>query len=339
MGLFQRKKALWGIDIGSRSIKAVQIARTRKEIRLVKALIHEYSDREGSLSEALNSMLGRSLSKVRAAIHFSGKIPPVIRCLSLPVMPLNELAEAIRWEARKLTDVPLDEAIVDFLVTGETEERQNRRYEIVVTVVERAALLELTGQVRDTGLEVAAIDVAPLALLNTFRSDALEKVENLLYADIGAQNMEISILKNGVLRFTRQLPTGGDGITQAIAQTLGIPFMEAEERQRKGGVEKEPSVNRRVQEEMDRLIVEIQRSADYYRAQSREARIDRIVLMGGTPLLAGFKDYFSRFFEAPVEIQDPFSGMICENLDIEPLKLIAPRFSLAVGLALRKDRA
>jgi type IV pilus assembly protein PilM len=338
MGIFQKRKPLWGIDLGSRSIKAVQIARTRKGIHLLNALIHEYSEREASLPDALSSLFGRSLSEIRAAIHFSGKVPPVIRRLALPMMPARELAEAVRWEARKLISVPLEEVIVDFLVTGESEEHQVKHYDVVVTVVERAALLELTKQVSDSGLEVAAIDVAPLAVLNTLRIEPPGPEENLLYADIGAQNMEISILKSGALRFTRQLPTGGDGITQAIAQTLGIPFIEAEERKRRGVIGDE-RVSLRVQEEMDRLIIEIQRSTDYYRAQFREARVDRIVLMGGTPLLSGFIDYFSRFFEAPVEVQDPFSLLICQNVDINALKPQASRFSLALGLALRKDDA
>jgi type IV pilus assembly protein PilM len=339
MGIFQKKKPLWGIDLGSRSIKAVQIAQTRKGVHLLNALIHEYSESEASLPDALSSLFGRSLSEVRATIHFSGKVPPVIRCLTLPVMPARELAEAVHWEARKLTSVPLEEVVVDFLITGESVGHQVKHYDLVVTVVERAALLELTKQVSDSGLEVAAIDVAPLALLNTLRIEPSGPEENLLYADIGAQNMEISILKKGALRFTRQVPTGGDGITQAIAQTLGIPFTEAEERKRRGSVDGDERVGQRVQEEMDRLIIEVQRSTDYYRAQFREARVDRIVLMGGTPLLSGFIDYFSKFFEAPVEIQDPFSPLICKNVDMNALKPQASRFSLALGLALRKDHA
>jgi type IV pilus assembly protein PilM len=337
MRLFSGRKPLWGIDIGSRSIKGIQVLHTRRGVRLLNAAIHEYPEDGGSLAENITALLGKSLPGIRAAIHFTGKISPVIRPLSLPVMPAHELGEAVRWEARKLTALPMEEVVIDFLVMGESEEHQVRRYEMVIAIVERAALLEQIQQVRTSGLEVAAIDVAPLAIFGAIKAQfEMKQMGSILYIDIGAKKMEINILKEGLLRFTRQVAMGGDGITQAITQALGVSFAEGERRKREEGMLREELMRAPIQGEVDRIIVEIQRSVDYYRAQFRETGVDKILLMGGTPLLPGFLDYFSGFFEAPVELGDPFSRMSMINSGVSIVRNMSPRFSLAVGLALRK---
>jgi type IV pilus assembly protein PilM len=337
MKLFGMGNPLWGIDIGSRSLKGVRVLHTRRGFRLLNAVIYEYPEGEGSLSESLSSLIGKSLSGIRAAIHFAGKVSPVIRPLSLPVMPVHELTEAVRWEARKLTPLSLEEVVIDFLVMGESEEHQVRRYEIVVAIVERASLLEQVQQVRASGLEIASMDVAPLALLNAIKAQYVKKqTGSLLYIDIGAQKMEINILKGGILRFTRQVSMGGDGITRAVSQALGVSFSEAERRKREEGMTNEGILREQIQREVDRLIVEVQRSVDYYRAQFRETGVEKILLMGGTPLLPGLLGYFSGFFEAPVELGNPLSGMAMNNPGASIAQEIAPRFALAAGLALRK---
>jgi|GEM_PF-1240965 len=328
--------ASWGVDIGSQSMKAVQVARSRAGIRLLSASIYEYSG-EGQLREGLQSLFGESLPKVRAAIQFTGKAFPVIRHLSIPIMPIRELVEAVRWEGRKLTSLPAEETVVDFLIMGKSQEHQVQQYDLLVVIVERAVLLEELKVVKEAGLQVAGVDVAPLALLRTLGIRRGEPPSRgLLYVDIGARKTEINILKGGVLRFTREVSMGGGGVTQALVQSLGLSPADAEQRKRSEGMGEGSPLRVSIQGEIDRVIVEIQRSIDYYRAQSREAGVDKIVVMGGTSLLPGFMEYFSGFFDAPVELNDPFSPMACSNPKVEALRGLAPRFSLAVGLALRR---
>jgi Tfp pilus assembly PilM family ATPase len=74
---------------------------------------------------------------------------------------------------------------------------------------------------------------------------------------------------------------------------------------------------------------------DYYRAQFREETVHKMVLMGGTPLMPGFSDYFSTYFEAKVEVDDPFAEIACRNVSFGNFRAMAPRFSSSIGLALR----
>ncbi|MCI0529479.1 MAG: pilus assembly protein PilM, partial [Nitrospira sp.] len=90
-----------------------------------------------------------------------------------------------------------------------------------------------------------------------------------------------------------------------------------------------------LKEALNRLVLEVQRSLDYYRAQFREEAVNKMILMGGTPLMLGFSDYFSSYFEAKVEVDDPFAEIICRNAAFGNFRTMAPRFSSSIGLALR----
>ncbi|MFQ5598427.1 MAG: type IV pilus assembly protein PilM [Nitrospiria bacterium] len=334
---FANRKHFWGIDIGASSVKGVQLSRTRHGVQLQDAAIVEISEDEGALSNGLSLLLGKSLAKARAAVHFSGRVSPEIRTLSLPSMPKKEMIEAVHWEARKSSSLSNEALVVDFLTMREREIDGIRQHEVVIVVVDRAALADQLQKINGCGLNVIAVDVAPMALLNTARLHFSEQLPDcLLYVDIGAKNMEINIVNGGVLRFTRQVMMGGDAINLALSEAFGWSFSDAESRKRKEGILTEGSMREAVLEQVDRFIVEIQRSVDYYRAESRAHGIDKILLMGGMPLLPGFLEYFSRFFEAPIEIEDPFSMMRCEGPEVAMLREIAPQFSLATGLALRK---
>ncbi len=336
MGFFGNNKPLWGIDIGSRSIKGVCVTRTRSGARLLDAKILELPDTKIALADGLSELLGTSLPKIQAAIHFSGRVTPEIRTMTLPVMSKRELTNAVRWEARKLSPLPEDEMVVDYLIMGKRKEALTAQYDIVVAIVERAALEEQVTHIQGTGLTVSAIDLSPFALLNTARIHfSGELPVNLLYVDIGAKKMEINIVKNGVIRFTRQLRVGGDAITEALSRTLGVSLDEAEQHKRKNGMPSEESIRAAILPKIDRLIVEIQRSVDYYRAQTHERIIDKILLMGGMPMLPGFLDYFSSFFDAPVELGNAFSKLDIRNPEMAAFQEISPRFSLALGLAMR----
>ena len=152
--------------------------------------------------------------------------------------------------------------------------------------------------------------------------------------DIGTARMEINVVKQGMLRFTRGVPLGGETLTQSVIQTLGTDFSQAETIKREQGLTGNAKVKEVLQPVIDRLIVEIQRSVDYYRAQSRDGALERMFLAGGTPLMPGFVEHFASFFDAKVSLFNPFEGMDCStvNSDLEPL---APRFTSSIGLALR----
>lgn len=352
------KRHLLGLDIGKSSIKVVQLASTRKGLVLKYAGLTELppgdreippgQDRDAPL--ALHDVFKESrLKRQKIAINFSGR-SPIVRYLLLPTMPKDELGEAIRWEAKKLIPFPIEDAVLDYLIVGETQERDLKRTEVLLVAAERAAVLSQIESFKRINLPITAMDINPLALFNTLKLNYKSDLdENLVFVDVGAGKMDINISKRGVLRFTRNVQLGGDDITQAIIQGLGVEREEAEQLKRQKGLtgvptpegsagqvkEQDGRLHEIIKAEADRMILETQRSMDYYRAQFREGSVKKIVLMGGASLMPGFQEYFASYFDANVELDDPFAEILCDEKAFGEIRLMAPRFSTAVGLALR----
>ncbi len=151
--------------------------------------------------------------------------------------------------------------------------------------------------------------------------------------------MEIDIFKGGVLRFSRCVDTGGADMTRLVAEDLSISIPEAEAFKRNVDVMTPLEKNKTVAlivGKLDALLMEIRRSVEYYRTTSREKAVDRVVLAGGATLMKGLPEYFSRSLGLPVELCDPFGGLKYKDGLGAEFGPLAPCFSAAVGLALRK---
>jgi len=337
MGWLPFNRPFWGIDIGASSVKAVRLRRTRKGIQLldigIKELPPEQDFRQENIAAALDELI-KEKKRPKAVINFSGQAP-LIRYLTLPAMPKEELAEAVKWEAKKLVSIPMEEMILDYIIAGGHQEKETKRYDLILVVADKSTLREQWAMMQRAGLEIVAIDVNPLSLLNTVRLHyGNELAGNFIYIDVGAVKTDVTILKDGVLRFTRRVEMGGEQITRRLQQERSLTYEEAEKLKREKGLGAEEAVQSIIKSEIDRFIVEIQRSIDYYRAQFREGIFKKMVLMGGGVLLPGFSDYFGGYFEADMEIDDPFAE-ISGTESAGAIRAIAPRFSSGIGLALR----
>jgi len=341
MALFSFHKPFWGIDIGASSVKVVRLKPVRKGMALLDIGMKELptgevsrpESRSEALTEALDELI-HDKKKPKAVVNFSGKAP-IIRYLTLPFMPKDELEEAVKWEAKKLVSFPMEEMLLDYIITEGNQNQDVKRYDLVLVVVEKNTVREQWNMMNKIGLDLLAIDVNPLSLLSAVRFNHPKDLKgNLIYLDIGAAKTDIAILKEGVLRFTRRLEMGGAQITRRLEKELRISYDQAERIKCEKGMAADEKIQTILKEEIDRFIVEVQRSVDYYRAQFREAVFSRIILMGGGALLPGFPDYFSSYFDSDVALDDPFKEISGEELAGD-IKAISPRFSTGVGLALR----
>jgi len=349
--LFKARHHLVGIDLGRSSIKVVQLRSTGAGLRLIYAGLTELPVIGSSLTEpgirlALLDLFQKGkLKREKAAVNFVGKTP-VVRYLTLPKMPMEELKEAIKWEAKKFLPMPIEEMVLDFMVIGEQEEREVRRLDLVVVAAERSEVHAQYNELKRMGINIDVMEVNPLAMLNAVSLNYEDHLKDtVVFVDIGAGKTEINIIKQGMLRFTRHVQIGGEDITKAIEQELQVSRDEAEAMKKLHGMLAPESgravsaadgrLKNIIQREVDRIVLETQRSLDYYRAQFRESEVKKLILMGGTPLMPGFQDYCSSYFEARVEMDDPFAEIHCDEPSFAEFRMMAPRFSTSVGLALR----
>lgn len=338
MSLFGSSE-ITGIDIGAGSIKAVRIKPGKQPKLLAAGMVEFPAETEGvSVSAELRALLSqRKLGEGSIVTQLPGK-DLMIRFVSMPRMPQEELREAVRWEAKRHISYALDDALVEHLVCGERRDGAVEKTEVLLVAAEESRVREHLSPLEEAGLKVSAVDANALALRNVLRLSGENGADTLL-VDIGAGKMEIDIFKNGLLRFSRCLATGGADITRLIAEHLDVGLRDAEERKRNANLLSQEDLDGAravITQRLDALLMEIRRSVEYYKTTFREKGVGRAVLTGGAVLMKGLPEYVAQALGIPVELQDPFAPLTISDALREEFGPFGPRFSTAVGLALRK---
>lgn len=338
------KNDITGIDVGSGSVKVVRIS-SGKRPRLIYAGIAEApldSAEQRSIATDIRYLLSDKRARSKKVVTLLPSPHLTIRFLTLPKMPRAELKEAVRWEAKRHISYPLDAAMVEHLILGEKKEGGVEKWDILMVAAERGAVIEHLVPFNEAGVKIVAVDANPLALRNNIYllQEGRQDDANTMILDMGAGKTEINIFKKGGLRFSRWLEIGGLDITKAISEQLGIGLSAAESAKKRVDIlapsDADP-VSNAIRQKLDGILLEIRRSVEYYKTTFREKTVEKAVLTGGGSLMNGIKDYFSARLGIPVEIDNPFEGLSYKK-DIlhEELAVSAPRFSSAVGLALRR---
>jgi len=339
MGLFSNE--ITGIDIGAGSIKVVRVSPGKRPKLRSATLVEMPLDPAKATGVSADLLYLRSRKKIgrgNIITLMPGK-DLTIRSFTLPRMPQAELSEAVRWESKRHLSYPLDAAQVEYLIAGEKLEGSVNKYDITMVSAERKKVLEHLAPLDESGIKVAAVDANALALRNVLRLRGTPADTNTLVVDIGAGKTEINIFKAGALRFSRCVESGGLDMTRAVSDALGTGLDEAEEMKRAMNVFTAPEEDQAaaaVRTKLNGLLMEVRRSVEYYKTTFREKNVESVVLTGGVALMQGVRDYCARSLEGAVEIDQPFDGLSCEKNLLEEFGPIAPRFSAAIGLALRK---
>ncbi|MBI3594345.1 MAG: type IV pilus assembly protein PilM [Nitrospirae bacterium] len=334
-------RPLIGMDIGESSIKLSVISKQGSRLSL------DYADRlpiqtsKGDLLSESEKMIGlknlfskNSFKKNPVVMNYTGNAP-VIRYLKLPEMPENELAEAIQWEAKKVISEPLESKIIDYAILRKVSDGGKNTLEIILVAVDKGDVSEGLGIIRRAGVYPALMDVNPLALLKVVALNHSSEIgQDLIFIDIGSSKMEVNISRDGVLRFTRQIGRGGNNLSHLIMEKRSLSFEDAEKIKKEEGFSAS-ELDETIKEEVDRMVLEVQRSIDFYRTQFRDILIKKIILMGGTPLMPGFRDYFETQFDFPVVLENPFSLLTGPTHLLKELNPVSSIWTASIGLALR----
>jgi type IV pilus assembly protein PilM len=328
-----------GIDIGTSAVKIVRVTGARRQT-VVSAQILELPLAEGTgggKEDALRIFkTGGKIGK-RVATLLPGK-HLTIRHLTFPKMPPAELHEAVQWESKRHIPYGLDAAVIEYLVLGERQEGSVDKNDVLLVAADQNAVNEFLVPFERAKVDVDVLDAHPLALRNVLRIRTVSSDDNVLLIDIGAGKTEIDIFRQGGLRFSRCVETGGLDVTRAVAADLGVGLEDAEAIKVRTNVLSAPDDDRAaasVRTKLDTILLEIRRSVEYFKTTFREKGVARTLLTGGVALTPGIQEYFSRSLDGPVEIDDPFSGVAVDTGVLDELHGQSSRFAAAVGLALR----
>jgi type IV pilus assembly protein PilM len=329
-----------GCDLGRSAVKLVQLQRSGRGWSVLQAELRELTPeaREGDQwpsPQAVQAAVEcRWTTGEDVAVSLQSR-PAIVRHLDLPDIPNRELREALQWEAKKASSQAVEELVVDHLRGPSVKTDQGRMMPVTMIVAEREAVEDEYRRYQRAGLRVKVMDVNACAFYYAAHRLGRDQTGTgcVAFVDIGSGRTDINIVKHRTLRFSRSVPLGGEMLTQTLIRAFGTDPAEAETIKREQGLSGKAKVLEVLGPDVDRLVVEIQRSIDYYRAQSHDGALEALWLGGGTSLMPGFVEYVARFIDSKVARFNPFEGMDCRGVRLD-LDALAPRFIASVGLAI-----
>ncbi len=156
----------------------------------------------------------------------------------------------------------------------------------------------------------------------------------------GASATNINILQGDQSVFTRDISIGGNAYTEALQKELNLPYEQADQLKRGEPVDGVTFEDARpvLRAVTENVMLEIQKTFDFFKATAVSDRIDRIVVSGGASRAEGFLEMLAERFDAPVELFDPFKRVAFDarRFQVDAVGDIAPTAAVAVGLALRR---
>ncbi len=344
-----RRKGLVGLDIGTSSVKAVQLQRSRDRYRLVAlgiSPIHPETIVDGvimdapTVSSAIQQIFEQNKIGVKeVAVSVSGH-SVIVKKIKVPRMKKAELREGIAWEAEQHIPYSIEDVNLDFQILGGTGQGEGEM-DVLLVAVKKDTVNEYLAVISAAGLKAEVVDVDAFALENALEvSHNVMPSEVVALVNIGAAVTTINVLQGGVSEFTRDSALAGNRYTESLQKSLGLSYEQAEALKMGSQVTGHDFREARPVIEMvnGELAGEIRRSFDFYSSSAGGKAIHRVLLSGGCARLPDLSSYLSQFLELPVEIANPFRDIAADRKKFDPeyLDFVAPQMAVGVGLALRE---
>ncbi|MBI3120180.1 MAG: pilus assembly protein PilM [Candidatus Kerfeldbacteria bacterium] len=369
MGLFSRSNHTYlGVDIGSSSIKVVELKNEKNRPRLstygymeieTDMIKSDREDAQRAISASLKKILGAAAVSATRCVSALPSFAVFSSVLSLPQMSKKELVSAVRWEAKKFVPMPLSEMILDWKVlessppskisaaptsvpagapAAPAADTAHPSINVLLTAAPKTLVQRYINITRNAGLELLSLETESFALERSLVGNDRAPV---IIVDMGAISTDITVIVDKVPILNRSIDVGGGTMTHAIQKSLGIDVKRAEQFKRDFGLV-QPSqelssagIPKSLEFVMHSIINEIRYIINLYQNQDQRP-IEKIVLSGGTAYVPGLTEFIAKALDLKVFVGDPWARVVYP-VDLKPvLQEIGPRFAIAIGLAMRE---
>jgi type IV pilus assembly protein PilM len=347
--LFGKKKSVAGLDIGSSSIKMVELEGKANNLNLVSlgfqnlpadTIIDGQIMELNVVSDAIQSVCNTNAVNSASVVTGVSGHSVIIKNIVLPPMSAEELEESIDWHAEEHIPYDLADVSLDYQITGQSPDATK----VLIAACKRERIDNVRQAIQLAGKEPAVIDVDTFALQNCYELNYQpDESQVVTLLNIGASTMNVNIVKGTTSLFTRDITVGGSQFTDVLQRSLGLSYQQAEAVKRGAaanveGVE-EKSIEPLMNNVTEIVAMEIQKTFDFYRAttEDNETVVQKILISGGGSKLQGLAQDLSARLELPVEVLDPFRNIKVDSRKFDPgyLSDIMPEMAVAVGLAMR----
>jgi type IV pilus assembly protein PilM len=349
--VFRRAKALVGLDIGSSAVKAIELKPAGKAYKVTAfgsepvppdSIVDGAIIDGAAVVDAIRRLFdGRNIKTKDVAASLSGNAV-IVKKISLPAMTDAELAESIYWEAEQYIPFDIQDVNLDYQILDPANAAAGKTtMDVLLVAAKKEKIADYTGVIGQAGRNAVVVDVDAFALQNAYEANyGIEPGAVVMLLNVGASATNINILQGDQSVFTRDITVGGNAYTEALQKDLNLAYDQADALKCGQDVEAvtyddAKPVLRAVSEN---VILEIQKTFDFFKASAANDQLTRIVVSGGAARAEGFLDLLAERFNAPVELFDPFKkvGFDAKKFKLDSAGEIGPTVAVAVGLALRR---
>lgn len=334
-----------GLDIGSSSIKAAQIAKDKTASTLLAAgyiatPVRDVTSMNEHDEQKLANSVNRLVHDMKVSnINVSASLPSskvITRIVEMPLMNDKDLASSIQWEAEQYIPFPLTKVKLDYAVVSTNTQTQKMN---VLLVAAQMSLIESYMRIITlAGLNLISLETEIMAIGRSV-SFSLPTVSDVLIVSIGANATDIALMHEMVLSFTKSYPIGGNNMSQAIAEELGFEIAQAEEYKKTYGLEEdklEGKIAKIISPYINNLIEEMEKIVAFSKKTFPKSEISTVVISGAASKLPGLVLTITKNLGLDSQLSNPFINLSVDPKILPKLTEDAPLYTTSVGLALKE---
>ena len=347
---FNRSKGVVGLDIGSATVKMVELKEKKGDQYSLQRIGVEPLSPEAIVDGSImdSSLVVDAIQKLTEqtgvkspnfATSVSGH-SVIIKKIELPAMEPDELAESIQWEAEQHIPFDINDVRLDYVTLSDGDPAMENM-DVLLVAVKREKVNDYVSVISQSGKSPVVVDVDAFAIQNAYELNYdLDPLKNVALINMGAGVTNINIVARGQSVFWRDISFGGNQFTESLQREFNLSFDQAELLKRGDAVGSYTAADgRKVLDQISaEMANEIQKTFDFFGATSSEGPVDELVLSGGCALTPNLQEVLRERFGVPTELLNPFRRVQFKESDFnrEWLESIAPMLAVAVGLAIRR---
>ena len=346
MGFFTPAQSYLGIDIGSTSIKLVEL---KKEGKIIRLLTYGFSEQDNSgqtdwqnncaaAADIINKLRDEAGAGGNSAVSALPTFSVFSSVLNLSNVSKKDISAAVHWEAKKVIPLPLEDMILDWKQINEEKDKKGNKQNtrVLLTGAPRTLVKKYIEIFKEAKLNLLSLETETFSLI---RSLVGNDKSTVMIVEFGASTTDVSIIDKGIPMLNRSIDVGGITITKALSRHAGIDDEKAEQLKYDLGIsrfkEQDGEIPRLVSDTIAPVVNEIKYAINLFQNKNNK-KTEKVILSGGSALLPDLVKYLGKILDMKVIIGDSWARVSYPE-ELRPLlQEIGPRMSVAIGLALRE---
>ncbi len=348
MIMFKRVGDFFGLDVGNKSIRVVQLGLRNNKDGAGSFVLKNYgylpidtqiakSSSEGDkrkLIEAINTVVGQSGIKTKNVAVGLPSEKTFTTIVEVPNQSKNELDKTIKYQADKYVPMAADEAKIDWADLGQSLKYPDKK-EVLLASTAKEYSEEKLEFLENMGLNVVAFEPDQIAMSRSLNIN--DGTVNMI-VDLGEYATDLTIIANNAPRLVRSIPIGFDNIIVSAVNGLNIKEEQARQFILKFGLDAtklEGKVLHSIEGTLENFTSELTKSINFFQSKYPEIKVGRIIISGYLSIIPIMNQYIANYTKVPTMVGSPWQNVFMTPEQRSQLANNGTEFAVAVGLAQR----